>query len=191
VRPKLFSSLCYIRCKLCIYFPSRLALSPNWSKWAALEPRHLGVPLGTSKMIFEPMVHLAQTVHLSFVKISIISKRIKTSFHLNLITKEYHWVWPNQLPSLWYIWHKPSSYLESRLTLSLNGPKGASLEPCNLEVPLGTSKIISKPMIHLVQTVHLSWVKISTISKWTETSFHLSVVTLEYHRVRPKRLLSR
>jgi hypothetical protein len=38
--------------------------------------------------------------------------------------------------------------------------------------------------------MHLSCVKSSTISKWTETSFHLSLVTLKYHRVRPKRLLS-
>jgi hypothetical protein len=28
-----------------------------------LEPRHLGVPSGASKMIYEPMVCLAQTVH--------------------------------------------------------------------------------------------------------------------------------
>jgi hypothetical protein len=28
-----------------------------------LEPRHLGVPLGASKTIPEPMVRLAQTMH--------------------------------------------------------------------------------------------------------------------------------
>jgi hypothetical protein len=41
------------------------------------DPRYLGVPSGASKMIFEPMVHLVQTVHPSCVKISIISKRTK------------------------------------------------------------------------------------------------------------------
>jgi hypothetical protein len=41
-------------------------------------------------------------------------------------------------------------------------------------------------MTRSAQTVHLSWIKISTISKWTETSFHLSLVTQEYHRVHPK-----
>jgi hypothetical protein len=38
--------------------------------------------------------------------------------------------------------------------------------------------------------MHLSCVKIRTISKWTETSFHLSVVTSEYPQVCAKQLLS-
>jgi hypothetical protein len=37
--------------------------------------------------------------------------------------------------------------------------------------------MIFVPMIHSVQTVHLSYVKISTISKLNETSFSLSVIT--------------
>jgi hypothetical protein len=44
-----------------------------------LEPRHLGVPSGASKMILEPVVRLAQTVHLSCIKISTISKRNEVS----------------------------------------------------------------------------------------------------------------
>jgi hypothetical protein len=48
------------------------------------DPRHLGVQSGTSKMISKPMVLLAKTVHLSWVKISTISKRIEMSFHLSL-----------------------------------------------------------------------------------------------------------
>ena len=40
-----------------------------------LEPRHLVIPSGASKMISEPMVRSVQTVHLSCVKISTISKR--------------------------------------------------------------------------------------------------------------------
>jgi hypothetical protein len=43
--------------------------------------------------------------------------------------------------------------------------------------------MISEAMVHLAQTVHLSWIKISTISKQTETSFHLKVATYEYHQV--------
>ena len=38
------------------------------------DPRHLGVPAGASKMIFEPMVRSTHTVHLSCVKISTICK---------------------------------------------------------------------------------------------------------------------
>jgi hypothetical protein len=51
-----------------------------------LEPRHLGVPSGASKMISEPMVRSAQTMQLSCVKISTISKQTKTSIHLSLVT---------------------------------------------------------------------------------------------------------
>jgi hypothetical protein len=43
-----------------------------------------------------------------------------------------------------------------------------------------------EPMVRLTQTVHLSSVKISTMSERTETSFLLSLVILEYHQVRPK-----
>jgi hypothetical protein len=47
-----------------------------------LNPHHLGVQSGASKIIYEPMVRLAQTMHLSCVKINTISKWTKTSFHL-------------------------------------------------------------------------------------------------------------
>jgi hypothetical protein len=65
VRPKLFTSLWYVQCKPCTYLASRLALSPNRPNRAPLDPRHLGVPLGASKMIYEPMISLTQTKHLS------------------------------------------------------------------------------------------------------------------------------
>jgi hypothetical protein len=48
-------------------------------------PRHLGVPSGASKMISEPTVRSAHTVHLSRIKISTVSKRTKTSFQLSLV----------------------------------------------------------------------------------------------------------
>jgi hypothetical protein len=64
------------------------------------------------------------------------------------------------------------------------------LEPSHLVVPSGASKTISEPMVRLVQTMQLSCVKISTICKQTKMSIHLSLVTLEYHRVRPKQFLS-
>jgi hypothetical protein len=46
--------------------------------------------------------------------------------------------------------------------------------------------MISRPVVHSTQTVHLPCTEINTISKQTKTSFHLTHVTLEYHRVRPK-----
>jgi hypothetical protein len=51
--------------------------------------------------------------------------------------------------------------------------------------------MISKPMVYLVQTVHLSCVEINTISKRTKTSLHLTQVTKEYHWVCPKWFPSR
>jgi hypothetical protein len=58
----------------------------DWAK-LPLEPRYLGVPAGASKTISNPVVHLAQTVQLSSVKISTISKRNETSIHLSLVPK--------------------------------------------------------------------------------------------------------
>jgi hypothetical protein len=48
-------------------------------------------------------------------------------------------------------------------------------DPRHLGVQSGMSKMISKPMVLLAKTVHQSWFKISTISKRTEMSFHLSL----------------
>jgi hypothetical protein len=50
------------------------------------DPGQLGVLSGVSKAIFEPVVHSAQTVHISYVKNSTISKRTETSIHLRHIT---------------------------------------------------------------------------------------------------------
>jgi hypothetical protein len=50
------------------------------------DPRHLGVPSAPSKMISELTVRSSQTVHLSHIKISTVSKQNKTSFYLSLVT---------------------------------------------------------------------------------------------------------
>jgi hypothetical protein len=47
----------------------------------------------------------------------------------------------------------------------------------HLGVLSGLSKAIFEPVVHSTQTVHLSCVKNSAISNWTETSIHLSPVT--------------
>jgi hypothetical protein len=66
VRQKLFMSLWYVQCKPCTYLASRLALSPNGPNRAPPDPRHLGVPSGASETIYESVVRLTQTEHLSF-----------------------------------------------------------------------------------------------------------------------------
>jgi hypothetical protein len=59
-----------------------------------LDPRRLGVQLGASKMISEPMVCLAQTMYLSCVKIKTISKWTEMSIYLTHVTYEYHQLHP-------------------------------------------------------------------------------------------------
>jgi hypothetical protein len=119
VHPKLFMSIWYVQSKPCTYLVSRLAQCLNAPNRAPPDPRHLGVPSGASKTIYEPMVHLrqtehlscidadsrhlgvpsgasntiskptirsTQTVHQSCVNCCTISKQIKASFRLSLIT---------------------------------------------------------------------------------------------------------
>jgi hypothetical protein len=54
----------------------------------ALEPHHLGVPLGVSEMVSKPMARLAQTVHLSCTDSNTVSKWIKMRFHRTHVTEE-------------------------------------------------------------------------------------------------------
>jgi hypothetical protein len=45
-------------------------------------------------------------------------------------------------------------------------------EPRHLGILSGVSKLISELVVCSAQTVYLSCIKISTVSKWTELSFH-------------------
>jgi hypothetical protein len=90
------------------------------------DPHHLGVPSGASKMIFEPTVRSTHDVQLSWVKVSTIFKQTESSFHLSLITLEYHWFHPERFLSLWYVWCKSCTYLASKLALSPNKLNRAS-----------------------------------------------------------------
>jgi hypothetical protein len=142
-----------------------------------LEPHHQGVPSVGSKMISDPMICLAQTMHLSCTSTNTVSKWTETVFHLTHVTNEFNQVHPKRFLSLWYVWRKLCTYLPLTLTLSPNGPKKNPNDPRHLWVPLVVSITISEPMVCSVQILHLSCVKISTIPKWTESSFHLSLVT--------------
>ena len=112
-------------------------------------------------MIFETSVHSVQNLHLSYVLVSTISKRTETSIHLSLVTYEYHRVCPKRFLSLWYVWHKPCTFLALILTLYPNGQKRDStcaLSPRSLS---GAVKMISEPCLE--QTVHLSCTNTNTI----------------------------
>jgi hypothetical protein len=59
-------------------------------------------------------------------------------------------------------------------------------DPRNLGVPFGVCKIFSELVVHLAQTVHLSCTDTNTVSKQTETRFHMNHVTYDFHQARPK-----
>jgi hypothetical protein len=179
--------LWYVWCKLWIYLALRLTLYPNGPKWDStwstspvvpsgaskmiseltvrsaqtvhlswinistitkqtemtfpFEPRHLGVPSGAAKTISEAMVQLAQTVHLSCTKTNTVFKWTETSFHLSLVTQEYHPVHAKQFLSLWYIWRKPCTYCAPKLTLSPKGSKRDSTWPTSPRISIGCIQI--------------------------------------------------
>jgi hypothetical protein len=102
VRPKLFMSLWYVRCKSCTYLASRLALSPNRPNIAPPNLRHLVVPSSVSKMISMPTVYLVQTVHLSCSDNNTVSKRTKMRFVRTHVTYEFYRARPKLFLSPWY-----------------------------------------------------------------------------------------
>jgi hypothetical protein len=93
-------------------------MSPNGPNEVPHDPCHLDIPSRASRMISEPVERSTQIVHLYCVKISTIPKRNETSIHLGLVTLEYHWVRPKQFLSLWYVSHKPCTYLVDTNTVS-------------------------------------------------------------------------
>jgi hypothetical protein len=135
------------------------------------------------------MVRLVQTVDLSCTDTNTISKETETRFYMTHITLEFHWVCPKWFLRLRYVWHKPYTYVESRLALYPNGPKRASIWASSPRSTIRCVQIIYEAMVHLPRTVHLSCTETNTVSKRTETSFHLSLVTQEYHLVHPKQFL--
>jgi hypothetical protein len=149
------------------------------------EPHHLWVSSGVSKMISEPMVRLAQTVHLCCTKTNTVFKRIEMSFHLSLVTLEYHPVHPKEFLSLWYV--GATMHLSSTETNTISKRTEWRFSwPTSLGVLSGASKMISEAMVCLVQTVDLPCTETNTISKWTKTRFYMMHVTKGFHRVRRK-----
>jgi hypothetical protein len=95
----------------------------------SFEPRQPGVSSGASKTISDPMVRLAQIVHLSCMKTNTTSKRTERRFYRTHVTLEFHRVRPKWFLRLWYVWCKLWIYLAPRLTLYPNGPKWDSTWP--------------------------------------------------------------
>jgi hypothetical protein len=207
MRPKWFLSLGYVWHKPCTYLESRLELFPNGPKRAFIwtsSPRSTIHCVQNYFWAYRTFgANCAPIMHRNWH----ISKRIETRFYMTHVTWEFDRVRPKRFMRLWYVWCKLWIYLAPILTPSPNGPKQDStwpmsprssigcvqsdfqaygtfgakrctnLEPRHLGVPSSVSKIISEAMVHLAQTVRLSCTETNTVSKPTETSFHLTLVT--------------
>jgi hypothetical protein len=58
----------------------------KWTKQISTRPSSPRSNAGASKMIYEPMVGLTQTVHLSCTDANTVSKQIETRFHMTHVT---------------------------------------------------------------------------------------------------------
>jgi hypothetical protein len=88
-------------------------------------------------MISEPIVCLAQTMHLSCTDTNTITKRIEMRFHMTQVTEVFYQVCPKWFSSLWYVWRKPCTYLALTLTISPNVPKWDSTWPTSPRRSIG------------------------------------------------------
>jgi hypothetical protein len=143
-----------------------------------LEPPHHAVSLGVPKTISEPMVRLAQTMHLSCTDTNTLSKWTETRFHMTHVTKEFHQVHPKWFLSLWYVQCKPCTYLTSILALSPNGLNQASTWDSSPKSTIGCVQTDlwafgmfgAKPYTYVASTLTLSPTQ-------TKMRFHMTHVT--------------
>ena len=73
VRPNRYLSQWYVKNNPCTCVTSTLTPFANGPNEIPQDPRHLEVASGASKTISEPMICLAQTVHLSYMNTNTIS----------------------------------------------------------------------------------------------------------------------
>jgi hypothetical protein len=135
--PKWFLSLWYVWRKPCTYLAPTLTLSLNRPKWHSTRPTSPRSSVGSVQNDFWACVCSVQTMHLSCVKITTLSRQTELSFCLSLITLGCHQVRPKWFLTLWYVWHKPCIYLAPTLALSKNGPKRGSTRPTSSRSSIG------------------------------------------------------
>jgi hypothetical protein len=139
-----------------------------------LEPRHLGVSSGVSKMISEPIVRLAQTMHLYCTDTNTVSKWTKMRFHMTHSPRSSIGCVQHDFQADGTFDSNRSPLLRQYYHCLQTDSKKLPLEARLLRVSSGASKMISKPMVHLAQTVHLYCTDTSTTSKYTKTRFHMT-----------------
>jgi hypothetical protein len=132
------------------------------------------VSSGASKILSEPIEHSAETVHLYSTDTSNVSKQTEKRFHMTHSPRSFIGCVQqdfradatfdtNRAPLLRQDYH----YLQT-------DSNKLPLEPRHLGVSLGASKMISKPIVCLVQTVHLYCTDTNTVSNRTETKFQIT-----------------
>jgi hypothetical protein len=129
MRQKQFLSIWHILRKPCAYLAPTLTPSTNGPKQDSRWPTLPRSSIGFVKNDFRAYVTFKQTMHLSCIKISTISKQTEMSFQLSLVTWEYHPVHPKWFLSPWYVWCKPCTYLVLTLTSWMNGLEQDSTWP--------------------------------------------------------------
>jgi hypothetical protein len=142
-----------------------------------LEPRHLGLSSGVSKMISEPIVRLAQIVLLYCTDTNTVSKQTEMRFHMTHSPRSSIGCVQHDFRADGTFETNRTPFLRQDYHYRQTDSKKLPLEPCHLGVSSGASKTISEPMIHSVKTVHLYRTDTNNVSKRTKTCFHLSLVT--------------
>jgi hypothetical protein len=141
-------------------------------------------------MIYDPMVHFTQTVHLSCTDTNTVLKTNGNKIpqdpcHLGVPSATSELISEPMVRSA-----QTCTYLCQDYHCLQKGQNELPLEPCPLGVSLGASKMIFKSALRLAQTVRRSCTDTNTISKWTGTRLHTTQVTLGFHRVHPKCFLN-
>jgi hypothetical protein len=125
-------------------------------------------------MIYEPIVRLAQTVHLYCTDTNTVSKWTETRFHMThspgssigCVQDDFRsdcTFDTNCAP----FFHRDYHYLHT-------DSNKLPLEPRHLGVPSVASKTISEPIVCSAQTMHLYCTNTNIASKWTKMRFHLT-----------------
>jgi hypothetical protein len=172
-RPRRFLSRWYIRHKWRTYLGSDYHYLQMDSNKLPLEPRHLGVSSGVSNSISEPMVRLAQTVHIYCTETNTVSRRTEMRFHMTHSPR-------SSIKCVQHDFRADGTFDTNRAPFLRQGyhylqidSNKLPLEPCHLAVSSGASKTISEPMVRSAQTMHLYCTDTNTVSKQTETRFHM------------------
>ena len=99
------------------------------------------------EIVFQAFGCSMQTIHLSCINISTISKQTEPSIHLSPFTQEYQHVRLKWFLRLWCIRCKLCTYLAPKLTMSPNDRKEIPYDTRHQGLPSGASKLISKHMV--------------------------------------------